>query len=182
MTKAEALKLIYILKLDYPVQFKGLSNTDYDILAAHWVEQFQGYAYQQVYHALNGAISAKTDGFPPSIGEIKAMLRTMTEPERMTAQDAWSIVMKAVRRGAYHAAEDWDKMPPEVQRCITPERIRDMAIDENFNESVEQSLFTRTWNTHAERRRVEAAVPPPVRQAMLQAETRVDRIGAGRET
>ena len=171
MQKSEASKLLGVLRSAYPAYYKSQEGMDFAMSVDLWAYQFQEYPFVQVFQALNSAIAAKEDGFPPSIGEVKVRLREITSPEKRSADKAWDIVMKAVRRGSVHAQEDWEQMPEDVRQCITPDRIRSMSADENFNESVEMSLFYRTWNAKAEQRRVENAVPLPIREAMTTART-----------
>ena len=173
MQKSETAKILGLLKAAYPAYYKSQDSVDGNMLLDLWTYQFQEHDLKSVFQALNAAIASKTDGFPPSIGEVKAHLSEITTPERMTADEAWTVIMKAVRRGSVHAQEDWAAMPAEVQRCITPDKIRSMATDENFNESVEMALFFRSWNVRAEQRRVHNAVPPPVREAMELARARM---------
>ena len=152
-----------MLKAAYPQYYRGLNNTDLEAVVRLWETLFKEDKYADVAIAVHPLITTRTDTFPPVIGEVKQALRGVTRPDEMTAQSAWAEVMKCVKRGGYHAAEDWALLPDEIKAAISPEQIKSMAVSEDFNESVEKSLFFRTWNTVTERRRVADTVPASIR-------------------
>lgn len=152
-----------MLKAAYPQYYRGLNNTDLEAVVRLWETLFKEDKYADVAIAVHTLITTRTDTFPPVIGEVKQALREVTRPDEMTAQSAWAEVMKCVKRGGYHAAEDWALLPDVIKAAISPEQIKSMAMSEDFNESVEKSLFFRTWNTVTERKRVADTVPASIR-------------------
>lgn len=109
--------------------------------------------------AVHTLISTRTDTFPPVIGEVKEVLRSITHPEEIPSGDAWEMVMRCIRRGTVHAAEDWAKLPDDVRAAVSVDEIKRHAEDENFTESVEKSLFLKRWAVLRERKRVENSMP-----------------------
>lgn len=109
--------------------------------------------------AVHTLISTRTDTFPPVIGEVKEVLRSITHPDEIPSGDAWDMVMRCIRRGTVHAAEDWAKLPDDVRAAVSVDEIKRHAEDENFTESVEKSLFLKRWAVLRERKRVEHNMP-----------------------
>ena len=56
-----------------------------------------------------------TSGFAPSVGQILAKLKVITEPEGISELEAWAMVSKALRNGLYGSESEFDKLPKNVQ-------------------------------------------------------------------
>ena len=166
MTKEETLKILATLKAAYPMYYRGLNAHDADAVANLWAVQFREDQYKDVAVAVHSLISTRTDTYPPVIGEVKQALREVTRPDDIPQSAAWDMVMISVRRGIYHAAEDWALLPDIVKEAISPEQIKRMATDEDFNESVEKSLFYRSYAAVLERHRKGDILPPSLKQAI----------------
>ena len=86
--------------------YRGLTDGDAKAVVTLWKIQFAEDSYKDVSLAVHTLISTRTDTFPPVIGEIKEVLRSITHPEEIPSGDAWDMVMKCIKRGTVHAAED----------------------------------------------------------------------------
>lgn len=75
MTRQEALKILSILKAAYPNSYRGMSKEEASGTANIWAAQFAKFPYDVVAIAINKIISTNT--FPPSIGEVKAKIRSL---------------------------------------------------------------------------------------------------------
>ena len=159
MNKQETLKILAVLKAAYPNFDRGLQNGGEDAIINLWAVQFAEDSYRDVSLAVHTLISTRTDTFPPVIGEVKEVLRSITHPEEIPSGDAWEMVMRCIRRGTVHAAEDWAKLPDDVRAAVSVDEIKRHAEDENFTESVEKSLFLKRWDVLRERKRVENSMP-----------------------
>jgi len=173
MQKSETAKILKVLKDNYPKHYNDQDESSYDMMASMWTYQFQENTLDEVFKALNAAIAAKTDGFPPSIGEVKMRIVDITAPETGDAEDRWRKYFNAVKRASVHADEDYAAFPEDLKDFTSPGELRWQASREDFNESVEHSNFLRSWNARAEQRRIQKVVPPPVRKAMALAKERM---------
>ena len=153
MTRDDVKKLIGVMSSVYPNYTpKNLSFT-VDIL--HKV--YENCEYSRIEKALAEYIATNTTGFPPVPGQlIELAYRKNLDENRMTAQEAWALVLKALSRSAYYSESEFAKLPEAVQRAVgSPSRLRSMAIDEGFNPGVEYSHFARTYDSIANAERDE---------------------------
>lgn len=163
MSEQETLKILTVLRAAYPMFYRGLKDGDAKAVVNLWQIQFAEDSYKDVSLAVHTLISTRTDTFPPVIGEIKEVLRSITHPEEIPSGDAWDMVMKCIKRGTVHAAEDWAKLPADVRAAVSVDEIKRHAENEDFNEGVEKSLFLKRWAVMRDRRRTEQQMPPTLR-------------------
>lgn len=143
--------------------YRGLKDGDAKAVVNLWQIQFAEDSYKDVSLAVHTLISTRTDTFPPVIGEIKEVLRSITHQEEIPSGDAWDMVMKCIKRGTVHAAEDWAKLPADVRAAVSVDEIKRHAENEDFNEGVEKSLFLKRWAVLRDRRRTEQQMPPTLK-------------------
>lgn len=143
--------------------YRDLKDGDIKAVANLWKIQFAEDSYKDVSLAVHTLISTRTDTFPPVIGEIKEVLRSITHPEEIPSGDAWDMVMKCIKRGTVHAAEDWSNLPEDVRAAVSVDEIKRHAENEDFNEGVEKSLFLKRWAVLRDRRRTEQQMPPTLK-------------------
>lgn len=163
MTNQETLRILTTLRAAYPTYYRGLSNDDLQAVVQLWSVLFAEDNYKDVVLAVHTLITSRTDTFPPVIGEIKAALREVTHPDDIASGEAWDMVMKCIKRGTVHAAEDWAQLPADVRAAVSVDEIKRHAENEEFNEGVEKSLFLKRWVVLRERRRTEQQMPPTLK-------------------
>ena len=163
MTEQETLKILTVLRAAYPMFYRGLKDGDAKAVVNLWKVQFAEDSYKDVSLAVHTLISTRTDTFPPVIGEIKEVLRSITHPEEIPSGDAWDMVMKCIKRGTVHAAEDWANLPADVRAAVSVDEIKRHAENEEFNEGVEKALFLKRWAVLRDRHRTEQQMPPTLR-------------------
>lgn len=105
-------------------------------------------------------------GFAPSPADL---LGQVTDRGRMTPQEAWSYVLKAIPHSTYYSRELWEKMPEQVRVAVTPDQLRAWAMDENFNQGVVESNFIRSFRLAQERAANEFALPEDLKAALISA-------------
>lgn len=107
--------------------------------------------------------------YAPTPGQIKEIMFNMANPDLLTEQEAWSLVLKALRNSLYGASEEFDKLPPDVQKAIgSPAYLRETALSGNI--SVEESHFARRYRTVLERKRDEAVIQGQITMEMKESE------------
>lgn len=151
------------LKAAYPQYYRGLSKDDLNAVVQLWSVLFAEDEYKDVVLAVHTLIVSRVDTFPPVIGEIKAALREVTHPDAVSSGEAWDMIMKCIRRGTVHAAEDWEQLPDAVRAAVSVDEIKRHAENESFNESVEKSLFLKRWAVLRDRRQAAQQMPPSLR-------------------
>lgn len=170
MTYDETLAIMSVLKAAYPAYYRGMNRQDAEAAVALWAEMFADEPAQVVALAVKSLIATDTKGFPPHIGAVKDSIVKLKQPQEMTEAEAWALVSKATRNSTYNAGEEFDKLPPVVQRIVgTPMQLREWAaMDSDTLQSVVASNFQRSYKARAAKEREFMALPSEIRQLSAQ--------------
>lgn len=166
MKKNETRMVLAVLVVAFPAFYRNTSEADTEAAVNLWYQQFQEYPYDIVEKAVQALISTKVEGYPPTIGEVKEQIRRLTTTQEIDENAAWVLVSRACRNGSYHSVEEFNKLPPEVQRAVgSPEQLKQWAgMEADTVESVIASNFKRSFRAQAERAADVAKLPPQIRQ------------------
>lgn len=170
MTKKEMAEIIAIMQSNYPDDFRGMSDKAMNGKINLWFMQFRDDDYKEVLAAVMAHIATDTNRFMPPVGVIKAKLVEIRNPDEMTEMEAWGLVQNALRNGYYGAKEEFDKLPPVVQRLVgSPNQLREWSqMDSETVSSVIASNFQRSYKVRAAKEREFLALPSAVQQTMEQ--------------
>ena len=157
MTREETKKIMAALRVSYPMYYQGLSREDLSNAVNLWTEMFVDDSAHDVAAAVKAYMATDTKGFPPSIGQIKAK-------KYLTDTAAWAMVRKAITDGIYHSQEHFKSLPPEIQECVTPDLLREWAMDESASEQVIASNFMRSYRQAVEYQKEFDALPPDIKK------------------
>ncbi len=168
MNQTETLKIMAVLRGAYPAFYRDMSRKEAESVVALWAEMFAEDDVAIVAAAVKALIATDDKGFPPHIGAVKARVRQLTQPAGMTPQEAWNLVAKAIRNSAYESREEFDKLPPDLQRLVgSPNQLRDWALmDSDTVHSVVASNFQRSFAARQKADNDFKALPRDV-QAMI---------------
>lgn len=149
MTKNETVKIIRIMYDCYPNYKPDNLSETIDV----WQEMLKDYNYELVAIALRAFVYSNASGFAPSIGQLIDKLKTISQPQGLDGMTAWGLVRKALNNGTYGAVEEFNKLPPLVQKAVgIPDNLRNWATtDYQTIETVIQSNFLRTYETLVKR-------------------------------
>ena len=170
MTREETLDLLSVLKAAYPNFYRDMTRKDADHVIDLWFEMFKDEPAGLVALAVKRHIATDTKGFPPHIGAIKDAIVKIQQPDEMTEIEAWNMVRKAIRSYSWDAKEQFDKLPPVLQRLVgSPNQLQEWAkMDEDVVASVVASNFQRSYKARAVNEREYLALPADVKGAMEQ--------------
>ena len=177
MTDAEIKKLIFVTKAAYPTVYAKYSAEDLENLLIAWRMCLADYTYDEASKGLMVYMRNDTKGFPPAAGQIIEQIQKLKEKDQMLPAEAWAIVRRAINRGTYYAEEDYEKMPPTIQKAIgSAQYLRDCAIDTGFNEGVARGQFEKNYSIMLEREKYHSKLPVSLRietqeRAMIDAKT-----------
>ena len=165
MNITETLKIFSVLKANYPNFFKNISKLDAEAQVNLWAEMFQDDSYGVVGAAVKAYIANNELGYPPNVGQIKAYIRKLTSPEELTEQEAINLIMKAIGNSGYNSKEEFDKLPPILQRLVgSPNQLKEWSqMDSDVVNSVISSNLMRSYKVVAERERQHQALPSSVK-------------------
>ena len=133
---------------------------------ALWAEMFRDDPVEAVAAAVKALIATDDKGFPPHIGAVKAKIRQLTTKPKMSEQEAWAMVSRAIQNGIYGSEKEFDRLPEMIQRIVgSPNQLREWAVmDSDAVQSVVASNFQRSYRERAKHERDFAALPADVRE------------------
>lgn len=158
MTREETKKFIMGMQVSFP-NFKiqdGLLSFTIDV----WQDDLADFSYEEVCSALKGFKNTSNSGFAPSVSQLIDMIHELKKnPNQINGNEAWTMVYKALCNSTYNAESEFAKLPPLVQKAIgSPNNLRAMAGDPDFNFGVEQSNFIRIYEAECKRAEFNANV------------------------
>ena len=170
MNHNETLAIMSVLKAAYPNFYKDMKRTEAEGIVSLWAEMFSDEPAQLVAAAVKAHIANDAKGFPPHIGAIKEAVTRLRTPDEMTEIEAWGLVQKALSNGIYGSQQEYDKLPPIVQRLVgSPKQLKEWAMmDVDAVNSVVASNFQRSYKARAANERHMLSLPSDVRQVMQQ--------------
>ena len=132
-----------------------------------WQMMLSDYDYNLVAMALKAYILSDTSGFAPSIGQLVAKIQTLTKPQELNEMEAWSLVKKAISNSAYDYVDEFNKLPPIIQKCVgSAYQLKCWSLDEDFNEQVASSNFARSYRAMVARQEEYLKMPQEIREVI----------------
>ena len=173
MTRQETGVIMDILATAYPRFYGGNGSPDPRKAVTLWAEMFHDDPVELVAAAVKALIATDERGFPPHIGAVKAQMRKILQPHEPTEQEAWALVLGALKRGIYESKEAFDALPETVRRVVgSANQLREWAVmDSETVQSVVASNFQRSYRERARREREFAALPSDVQKLARRLET-----------
>lgn len=168
MTLEETAQVMDILTAAYPQFYRGKNAPDPEQALLLWASMFDEEDAVVVAAAVKALIATDEKGYPPHIGAVKARIRQITTPQSMSAGEAWALVSKALRKSAYNSAEEFKRLPPELQSLVgTPGQLRDWALMEaDVVQSVVASNIQKVYRERTAEAQRYAALPGDVKRLM----------------
>lgn len=177
MTREETSQMLTLLKAAYPNFYGKMSQKDAYATLNLWEDMFSGEDVQVVKFALHRLIETHT-GFPPDIAEVKGQIRLLVQAAtgEPTDEELWRMLRKAASNGTYGAKEEFERLPPVLQRyCGSPSVLREMAMqDEKTLDTVVHGQFLRQITAIRERQEYHDSLPEGVRDAVSRLNGRMD--------
>lgn len=171
MTRQETAKLLFVIRSVFPKYYQNLPDKDMAMMVDAWHMMLDEYDYTAVAASLKAYTLANASGFPPTPGQLVeniAKAKTVHED----AVSAWQRVRKALRNGNYGAEEEYEKLPPLVQKALGgASTIRAWSnVPSETLESVQMSQFIKAYNSISARETEDSKIPDAVKIAMRESE------------
>lgn len=161
MTREEFAVLVKAMKAVYSSENFIADKDAFNV----WYGLLQDLPYEQANLAVQKYMTSER--FPPTIADIRAKATEIIAPaeESMSELQAWALVQKAIRNSAYHAEEEFEKLPEACQRAVgTAVNLKEWALmDSDQVATIEQSHFVRNYRASVQRMKEEARLPENVR-------------------
>lgn len=139
-----------------------------------WYDGLKDLSYPIVNIALKKYV--QTNKFAPTIADIReqaALLDKQNQNYELNETKAWSIVWKAICNSGYHAEEEFEKLPPIIQKTVgSPAQLREWAMLEDIDGNtitVLQSNFQRTFRVEQKRENDRQKLSPEIRKLLKSA-------------
>ena len=161
MTEKEVRQLLAMTQAVYP----NYNPPSREAAVNAWLMCLSEYDNNVVMAAFKAYITTDTSGFAPSIGQLLDRLHAIQNPQELNEMEAWSLVSKALRNGYYGAVEEFNKLPPLVQKAVgSPDNLRNWSqTDSESIENVVQSNFMRSYRLVVNRENEIKKMPADVR-------------------
>ena len=158
MDMIETKKILADITAMYPSFIK---DRDPAVLSRVWQRLFANTPYALVNQALYAFLNTDVKGFPPTPGALNDIIRKARQLNGPTEDDAWIKVYKAISRGLYNSQEEFDKLPPDIQRIVgSPRMLYEWAhMDSDDVNKVIAAHFKRSWRTRQEQEQNRLLLP-----------------------
>lgn len=161
MTREEFAVLVKAMKAVYSSENFIADKDAFNV----WYGLLQDLPYEQANLAVQKYMTSER--FPPTIADIRTKATEIIAPveESMSELQAWALVQKAIRNSAYHAEEEFAKLPEACQRAVgTAVNLKEWALmDSDQVATIEQSHFVRNYRASVQKMKEEARLPENVR-------------------
>lgn len=161
MTKTEVRQLLAMTQAVYP----NYNPPSREAAVNAWLMCLSEYDNNVVTAAFKAYMTTDTSGFAPSIGQLLDKVHLIQDPQELNEMEAWSLVSKALRNGYYGAVEEFNNLPPLVQKAVgSPDNLRNWSqTDVKAIETVIQSNFMRSYAAIVKREYEIKKMPADVR-------------------
>ena len=174
MTFEETMALLYLAKKLFPRdKSMGGSTREMAEIGEAWSELLQDIPFELGKAAV--AAHAASSPYAPAVSEIRAYARKLTEPPRLSADEAWAVALGTIRRygcspvrdvatGKFPHERARENTPPEVWRVMELMGYRSMCMSENID--VLRAQFIRAWERQEQVRREREQLLPFLPEAV----------------
>lgn len=168
MTVKETSKIMEVIRLTYQ-KTAVMTKADAEKTLALWSALFEETPYEEVSNAVKTFILTDTKGFPPTIGQINALITEAKTQSLPSAEEAWVLVRKAISNGIYGAREEFDALPEICKKLVaSPTQLYDWAMLDNEGLNVAKSIFLRRYPEVIKDYKTQMALPPSVAEQRKQ--------------
>lgn len=167
MTRDEVKQIVMVIAAAYP----NFHPDNVTFLVSTWYQFLKDYDAAGIQSALHTYILTNASGFAPSVGQLISEYQKNQERSGavtyLNEQEAWSMVSSAIRRSGYNSLEEFNKLPEEVQQAVgSADSLHTMAVDENYNESVQSAHFVNAYKIVLKRKKENDSLPQNVMQRL----------------
>lgn len=172
MTLKETAQCMAILRQFYPQYYKNTGEKDVETAVHMWKSMFPDDDGNVVLSAIRMFIASDSKGFPPSVGQIREKIVKLKNRDTLGETEAWVLVSRAIKNSGYHAKEEFDKLPPDIQRVVSnPQILHDWAMASADDvQTVIASNFMRSYRERMKSEKEYAVLPQNIK-AMLYEKT-----------
>lgn len=163
MTRNEAAVIVDMIGTFYPNEYAKSSPEQMKFIVDMWAATCGAFSAKQVAEGLQKYVASDLSGFAPKPGQVIQHIVAAEDAADLTPGEAWSMVLRAASNGIYGADEEFEQLPPEIQRALGSSIIlRELAMEDSASNSVTESHFKRQYSAEIATKRQLRRTPPSV--------------------
>jgi len=175
MKKKEVVQLLSYLNSCYNnFNFPKNNAVENKLLIEVWTDFLQYYKAELVYKIIK-KIVIHHNNYPPQVGEIVKEIENskLSAEDKITAGDAWSLVLKAVGKYGYYRAHTAVKsLPPAVSKAVNNLGGFTAICHSQSNNSYLRAQFISSYNQIKKRREEYQLLPTALKKELLAEKTK----------
>lgn len=164
MNLKETAEVLAIIHATYP---QTVAQTDNALRAKMnvWQEIFTEEPVSVVMAAAKAFIATDTRGYMPAPGQIKEQIAAIKNQAEITEQEAWDMVMEALRNSAYNSQVEYAKLPEEIKRAVGSHNMLKSwaSVDHNELQTIIASQFKNAYKAIIAKKRSLEKIPEKVK-------------------
>ena len=163
-----------VIKGSYPNHFKNVDELTFKLTTEMWFSAFKDQDFFTVLKVTQKYILENK--YPPTIADLRQEVIKITNPESlMTPEEAWEIVISAVKRfGFYQMPEAFKTFSEPIKRSVKAIGWGNICKSENIG--IERSNFYKMYSAIDKPNREQAIIPKEI-YAKLQELTQQKALG-----
>lgn len=173
MTRDETLQILALLRASYPAFYSKFQKRELESIASLWAEMFERDDFNITKYALKELIATHT-GFPPDIAALKNKIKELVQAatQEPTNEELWQKLKMATSNGYYGAKEEFEKLPPVLQRYLgSANALRELAmVDTDTINTVVHGQFLKQIGVIKEREEYERNMPEEIKMLISSAQ------------
>jgi len=170
MRKSEMYKIFAAIQVYYPTALWAANANDAMIEA--WTEMLAPYPFEVVSAALKRHVVNST--YEPRVSDLLVEIKLLTPDANekkgtLTPEQAWALVLMAVKNSAYKAQTEFNKLPEEIRRRVgSAEVLKSWAVAEDDGQtlSVARSNFLKSFGEDYKAIQMNELMPESVKRLM----------------
>lgn len=164
MNRNEVKVVMAIMEVSYPHWMMKQTDESMKIMLDLWSELLAEDNAQHVIRAVKTIIQTDIREYPPNIAQIRTKVYDMTHDADTSENEAWGLVMKALKNSIHHSIEEYAKLPKDVQMVVTAEQLKEWAqIEVDQLNTVIASNFMRSYKGRKASFKQDAILPESAR-------------------
>lgn len=167
MTSMETVKVLAVIKTAYPRYYDNKTNEELRDTISLWHSMLEEYPVEFVNSAVKAVIA--TSPYPPTIADVISQINKLTAKKEVSEVEAWGLVKTAIRNSAYHADEEFERLPEAIKNTLGNANVlREWALAEDSStETVIASNFMRSYKAKEKERKELEAIPMAVKALLI---------------
>jgi len=180
VTELETAKIIALMREFY----KDSESTTIQAKVRAWHMLLRNYDYSVAEAAVMSLASDYKNEFMPAPGRLIERIKLIGSSNSLSAQDAWSLVSRAVAHTDwFNPSKQFDALPEDVRRAVgSPQVLKEWGmVDVDTFNTVIYSNFLRAYETQRKRAEALGAIPGPAKELIQELADKLALGGAGHE-